>query len=1020
MAVVGEARIVVRAITTGVSEQISSSLRKASAETNKVGDQIGKDLNNSIKKSVSGKSPFGSLAKDALKARDAFSNLQRSGFFMQSAMGSLAGTVGALVGALGGLVGALGAAAPAMVAVGGAGIGLGLGMKLASMALKGTTGPLSAVNKAAGGTGKTIKQLREEMQQLRFEAEDAALGEKDAALGLEKARNNLARMADLPPNTMARREAELEFQKADLAYRKAKDRNKDLQDQINNPQKKGSGSGVDPYAGLTKSQKAFAKLLVGLKPQFDSLKEAVAKGFLPKLGDLITQVMTRNFPTLHKGLGQIGTALGSVATNMGVAFDKADKSGNLGSLFATSAKVIESFGGTLNHLFGALLTILKAASPITEKFVKWIEKGSEKFEAFIDTASGNGSLKKFFEDSAVFAKKFGDIFGNIFKGFGALISDAFKPGSGASIMLDWLKKATDGFGNMGKDKGLHDFLAGAATNTTKMLDVLGGLFKIIKDMGADPNIGIMWDTLGKGLPIVKKILEDGAKSGPAMAELFYQVTRVLGAFSDNKTLEIFFKTLSDAAKVAADFFNNPDVKKFMDSLSQVHGFLLAVGLGLLVAKKAGLILFGTLLKLLGPFKYFFWVGKDGTTKFVTQMGQMKASVGKLKEGIIKSKDAMVAFGKKSFAAVKSAGSAFAQWGKDIGLYVVEKSKAAGAAISSFGKKSAAAFKSGLSTMAGWGKSLATNVIGGLKKAATAVAGLTAKIALNTWAVMKNVGQWIAQKVALVASTIAQTAMRVATVIATGVQAAFNFVMALNPITLIIIGIVALIAALAVFFTQTEIGKQIWQGFIDFMTGLWNGLIDFFTGLGPFFADLWNGIVNGIVAAWNWVVGGIRTAIDWVVGVFRTAWNGITGFFRGLVNGLIGMFEGFVNFVINGLNNFLRPLRDAINGILQTLGVDFQFNVIPNVRIPRLAKGGTVMPSAGGSLVNVAEAGRPERIEPLDKDGLSKRDKAMIAKLSGNGKGNVQITVNPSPGMDERELAAIISRRLAFEMRKGTV
>jgi hypothetical protein len=253
-----------------------------------------------------------------------------------------------------------------------------------------------------------------------------------------------------------------------------------------------------------------------------------------------------------------------------------------------------------------------------------------------------------------------------------------------------------------------------------------------------------------------------------------------------------------------------------------------------------------------------------------------------------------------------------------------------------------------------------------------------------------------------------------------VQAAFNFVMALNPITLIIIGIVALIAALAVFFTQTEIGKQIWQGFVDFMSTLWNGLIDFFTGLGPFFADLWNGIVNGIVAAWNWVVGGIRTAIDWVVGVFRTAWNGITGFFRTLVNGLIGMFEGFVNFVINGLNNFLRPLRDAINGILQTLGIDFEFNVIPNVRIPRLAKGGTVMPSSGGSLVNVAEAGRPERIEPLDPDGLSKRDKAMIAKLSGGGAGNIQITVNPSPGMDERELASIISRRLAFEMRKGTV
>lgn len=1019
MAVVGEARIVVRAITAGVGEQISASLRKASAETSKVGDQIGKDLNNSIKKSTS-KSPFGNLAKDALAARDAFSNLQRSGFFMQSAIGGLAGSIGSLVGALGGLIGALGAAAPSMAAVAGAAVGLGLGMKLAGMALGGVTGPLKAVGKSAGGTKKTIKELREELQQLKFDAEDAAIGEKEAALNLEKARANLARMADLPPNSNARREAEIEFEKADLAYRRAKDRNKDLQDEIKNPKKKKDSAGTDPYAGLTKSQKAFAKLLVGLKPKFDMLKEAVASGFLPKLGDLINQLMTKNFPTLEKGFTSIGTALGSVSDKMGVAFDKADKSGALTSLFETSAKVIESFGGTISHLFGAVLTILKVTAPITEKFVKWIEKGAKDFEAFIDKAAGNGSLKKFFEDSSKIAERFGGIFGNIFKGIGKLIEDAFKPGSGADIMLTWLEKVTAGFANMGADGGLHEFLAAAATNATKMLDVLGGLGKIIIDLGADPNIGVMWDTLGKGLPIVKKILEDGVKSAPAMAELFYQVTRVVGAFSDNKTLEIFFKTLSDAAKVAADFFNNPDVKKFMDSLSQVHGFLLAVGLGLILAKQAGLILLGTLLKLIGPFKYFFWVGKDGTTKFAAQMGQMKASIGKFKEGVVSAKDAIVNMGKKTVSAVKTGVSAFAEWGRQAGTYVVQKSKDAATAIGNFGKKSVDALKSGMSAMANWGKQMGTFVIGNLKKAASAVGALTTKIALNTWAVMKNVGQWIAQKVALVASTIAQTAMRVATVIATGVQAAFNFVMALNPITLIIIGIVALIAALAVFFTQTEIGKQIWQGFVDFMSTLWNGLIDFFTGLGPFFADLWNGIVNGIVAAWNWVVGGIRTAIDWVVGVFRNAWNGVVGFFRTLVNGLIGMFEGFVNFVINGLNNFLRPLRDAINGILQTLGIDFEFNVIPNVRIPRLAKGGTVMPSAGGSLVNVAEAGRPERIEPLDPDGLSKRDKAMIAKLSGGGAGNIQITVNPSPGMDERELASIISRRLAFEMRKGTV
>jgi hypothetical protein len=92
------------------------------------------------------------------------------------------------------------------------------------------------------------------MQQLKFDAEEAALSEKDAALNLEKARNNLARMADLPPNSMARREAELELEKADLAYRKAKDRTEDLNDAIKKGGKDAdaTASGTDPYAGLKK------------------------------------------------------------------------------------------------------------------------------------------------------------------------------------------------------------------------------------------------------------------------------------------------------------------------------------------------------------------------------------------------------------------------------------------------------------------------------------------------------------------------------------------------------------------------------------------------------------------------------------------------------------------------------------------------------------------------------------------------------------------------------------------------
>jgi hypothetical protein len=67
---------------------------------------------------------------------------------------------------------------------------------------------------------------------------------------------------------------------------------------------------------------------------------------------------------------------------------------------------------------------------------------------------------------------------------------------------------------------------------------------------------------------------------------------------------------------------------------------------------------------------------------------------------------------------------------------------------------------------------------------------------------------------------------------------------------------------------------------------------------------------------------------------------------------------------------------------------------------------------------IGEAGKAERVEPLDADGLSKRDKAMIDFMSGGARGGTTINVYPSAGMDERQLAELVSRKLAQTMRKG--
>ena len=100
------------------------------------------------------------------------------------------------------------------------------------------------------------------------------------------------------------------------------------------------------------------------------------------------------------------------------------------------------------------------------------------------------------------------------------------------------------------------------------------------------------------------------------------------------------------------------------------------------------------------------------------------------------------------------------------------------------------------------------------------------------------------------------------------------------------------------------------------------------------------------------------------------------------------------------------------------GKTFKVPNLPRINLANFADGGIVAPREGGVIARVAEAGRAERIEPLDPTGLSVRDRAIIDRLSGGGGKEIVVNVYPSEGMDERELASIVSRQIAFQLRKG--
>jgi len=146
---------------------------------------------------------------------------------------------------------------------------------------------------------------------------------------------------------------------------------------------------------------------------------------------------------------------------------------------------------------------------------------------------------------------------------------------------------------------------------------------------------------------------------------------------------------------------------------------------------------------------------------------------------------------------------------------------------------------------------------------------------------------------------------------TAIQAAFNAVMSANPIMIVIIAITALVASLVWFFTQTETGKQIWQGFMDFLGSAWNTIATtaqaVWTALASFFSGLWSDISSTAQSVWNAILG-----------FLSALWNGILSLAQGYFNFLVAFYSGIWNAISstvmavwNGISSFLSGLWSSI-------------------------------------------------------------------------------------------------------------
>jgi phage-related protein len=265
------------------------------------------------------------------------------------------------------------------------------------------------------------------------------------------------------------------------------------------------------------------------------------------------------------------------------------------------------------------------------------------------------------------------------------------------------------------------------------------------------------------------------------------------------------------------------------------------------------------------------------------------------------------------------------------------------------------------------------VTGGITAVSTAFKLLTGSMSVmkaaaegNKLAMIMLDAQMLKSKAITLAKTAAEKIAALATKAWSVVQMAFNAVMSANPIALIILAVIALVAAailliknwdkvkaffiafgkkIAEIFTVLVAKikqmfsaviqwiKNVWSKISDFFSSLWNGIVNvamqiwdslktwfasFIEGIKAvwgvitdFFSDLWNGIVDATRFLWEPLVEWFTGLIDGI----KTVWNGITGFFSGLWEAIMNGPAAAIEYIRTAFTSLFSGIEEKLFGFI---------------------------------------------------------------------------------------------------------
>jgi len=266
-------------------------------------------------------------------------------------------------------------------------------------------------------------------------------------------------------------------------------------------------------------------------------------------------------------------------------------------------------------------------------------------------------------------------------------------------------------------------------------------------------------------------------------------------------------------------------------------------------------------------------------------------------------------------------------------------------------------------------------------------------------------------------TAATEGQATATEGASGAMAIFNAIMDANPIMLVVIAIVALIAIFVVLYLKVGfVHRAVQAAFhyfmegIDFVKAHWKVAVMAIIALfAPWLAVLillvthFGQVKSAVGSAMSAMTGAISSAVSTVVGFFQGIWgriqNSVSNLAGNVAQAFTGAFTGVGDIMWSsfktGINTLIGWLNSGINDVVAAeKDIPFSPNLhIPHNPIPTLARGTR---NFAGGLAMVGELG-PELVTLPRGAGVSTASatRAMLGGGGGGGRINGRLQIDPS-------------------------